>query len=53
MNPIHRFLFSLPFALPWLGLATVLDIMLAPISHKLDRDYPQEAAREAWKILGV
>lgn len=53
MNPLTRFMIGLPVALPMLAFATWLDFALAPVSHQLKTDPPQDIARVAWKILGV
>lgn len=53
MDPLARYLITLPVTLPMLAFATWLDFVLAPVSHKLDDDYPAKVAEAAFEIMGV
>jgi hypothetical protein len=53
MNPLGRFLFGLPAAIPLLFMAMCMDFLLAPVSHKVKGDPPKDLADLAWKSLGI
>lgn len=53
MNPLARFLLTLPITFPLIAFATFTDFLLAPVSGQLGSDPAREIAEAAFKIAGV
>lgn len=48
-----RFLLALPFALPFIALATLLDFLFFPHYRKLGCDLAERVANIGMRLLGV
>ncbi|WP_168798782.1 hypothetical protein [Herbaspirillum sp. ST 5-3] len=53
MNPLTRFLITLPITFPLIAFATFTDFLLTPVRGQIGSDPAKEIAEAAFKIAGV